>query len=103
MENLRNMTLAEKLHQKLVNAFSSTFFHGSDAPGLQKSVRGTSQGPPGDSPAGFFGPGWLTPSGSYADLVGLKSHSEALRRLKVPQEALRGAPRRHFYSNFSKI
>ena len=69
------------------NVFLLLFFHGSDAPGLQKSVRGTAQGPPGDSPAGFFGAGWLV-------IIGPRRSPEPFRGPETPQGAARGALRR---------
>ena len=81
------------------HVFLSTFFEGNDAPGPQKSVRGMSQGPPSDSPAGFFGASWL-------HLRGLCGCPRPFQGSETPQRAERGALRRsgtQFCINFWKL
>ena len=66
------------------------------APGFKKVFEGRPWGHPATLRQAFLG----LDGSSYADLVGPQSHSEALRRLKVLQEALRGAPGRNFDATF---
>ena len=68
-------------------------------PGFKTVSEGRPRGHPATLRQAFLG----LDGSSYADSVGLKSHSEALRRLKVLQEALRGAPGRNFDANFLKM
>ena len=66
-------------------------------PGLKNVSPGHPRGCPATLRLAFLGPdGW-----PQFDAVGLKSHSQALGRLKVLQEALPGAPGRHFYANLN--
>ena len=97
---LSKAMLAANMHQKSIKIFvCRRFFIEMTPPGFKNVSEGRPRGHPATLRQAFLGPdGW-----SYVGLVGLKSHSEALRRLKVPHEALRGAPRRYFYTNFSKI
>ena len=88
--------LAAKMHQKAIKTyFCERFFTEMTPPGFKKVSEGRPRGHPATLRQAFLG----LDGSSYADLVGLQSHSEALRRLKVLQEALRGAPGRHFDAN----
>ena len=85
MENLRKMTLAAKLHQKSIKAHvCRRFFMEVTPPGFKKVSEGRPRGHPATLRQAFLG----LDGSFHADLVGLQSHSEALRRLKVLQEAL---------------
>ena len=66
------------------NSFLSLLFREMTPPGLKKVSEGRPRGHPATLRQAFLGLDGCT----YADLVGLQSHSEALRRLKVLQEAL---------------
>ena len=79
------MTLAAKMHQKSVKThFCRRFFMEVTPPGFKKVSEGRPRGHPATLRQAFLG----LDGSSYAGLVGLQSHSEALRRLKVLQEAL---------------
>ena len=94
------MTLAANMHQKSMKTHvCRRFLMEMTPPGLKKVSEGRPRGHPATLRQAFLGLDGCT----YADLVGLQSHSEALRCLTVLQEALRGAPGHHFYIDLLKI
>ena len=97
---MTKMTSAAKMNEKSMKThFCRRFFMEMTPPGLKKVSEGRPRGHPATLRQAFLG----LDGSSYADLVGLQSHSEALRCLTVLQEALRGAPGHHFYIIFLKI
>ena len=79
--------------------FCRRFFMKMTSPGFKNVSEGCPRGHPATLRQAFLG----LDGSSYADFVDVQGRSEALRRLKVLQEALQGAPGRHLDAFFLKI
>ena len=97
---VRKTTFVAKTHRNLIKMHSCRNFSVKKTPpGFKNVSKGRPRGHPATLQQALLGlDGWCC----LGD-VGLKSHSKALGRLKVLQEALRGAPGRHFDATFWKL
>ena len=79
------MAWAARMDEKSMKInFCRRFFMKMTPPGLKKVFEGRPRGHPATLRQAFLG----LDGSFHADSVGLQSHSEALRRFKVLQEAL---------------